>query len=306
MKPTVLTFGNIYMRSSYDITSVKTHGVSYADEASVEPSGFSVTCSTCVARLGGDSLVCASVGGDFFGAKIRQFCESEGISTRFLKISPDIKTGSEINLGYGNYIIRYKGANPYLFRDDIDNACLSYPNIAIIDTSVEESLGYIISEHTKKYGIKTVVSLSGLEYAQPMDYICGSEVIVTDARSAYAISGTDPKSPDQCVKACLDLYKKFKPAYVVLRLGERGSLSYDGKHCEFYPGFETGDDVLSITESSFVGAFALDFAKNENVAHACMAGNIVSSITQLGKDSIFDFPDANYVNSFIKEKNIKI
>lgn len=306
MKYNILSVGNISMKTSYNVPAFKSKGISYADEFRIEPYGNALISSLIVSRLGGEGIICSKLGNDLYGNRLKQFCLDEGVNTRFLNVSKTVPTSSVTDFEDGEYQIVYNGASGTITDDEIEDALVSYPDIVIADMSADSEVCRKVFEFSKKYNVKTIASFDGLKHIDEYEYISGCEAIIVDYESAYTLTGVEPKSPDMCVKACLKISYNFSPKYVILRLGERGSLSYDGKHCEFHPGIECSENCGTLSELAFIAAFSLDYAKNNNAGHACMAGNIVSAITELKAKSVFELPNAEEVNAFVAEHGLKI
>lgn len=306
MKHSVLTVGKMSVKTSYNVPMLKTMGHSQADMMKIEPFGSALICSSLISRLGGEGIVCAKIGNDLYGSKLKQYCERENITTRFLFCDPDVATAGETIINDGTYSITFNGANDTLSDDEIENSMIRYPDIALIDMSIDRETCKKSFEYAKRYEVRTVASFDKLERPDDFSFINQCDTIIVDALSAKTLTNIAPQGPDMCVKVCLKLHYDFSPKYVVLRLGERGSIYYDGKHCEFYPGIDSSEKISELAEYAFVGTFAYDYVKSASISHACMAANIVSGLTAVNCDSIYNLPNAKEVNEFVKERELKI
>lgn len=306
MKHSVLTVGKMSVRTSYTVPILKTMGRSEADSMKLEPAGSALVCSSLISRLGGEGIACAKIGGDMFGNKLKQYCESDGLTTRFLFSNAEVATASETVINNGAYRISFDGAGDTLSEDELENAMIRYPDIALIDMTIDRETCKLAFDYARDYEVRTIASFSKLEHPDDFSFISDCDTIIVDAVSAKTLTNIAPQGPDLCVKVCLKLYRDFSPKYVVLRLGERGSIYYDGKHCEFYPGIDSSETLSELSELSFVGAFAYDYVKSDKISHACMAANIVSGLVELNCNSIYTLPTACEVNAFVKERGMKI
>ena len=306
MKHSVLTVGKMSVKTSYNVPTLKTMGHSEADAMKLEPYGSALICSSLISRLGGEGIVCSKIGNDLYGTKLRQYCENENIITRFLFSSSDVSTSAETVINDGVYKITYNGANDSITPDEIENAMIRYPDIALIDMTIDRDTCISAFDFAKEYEVRSIASFSKLEHPDDFSFINGCDTIIVDAISAKTLTNIAPQGPDMCVKACLKLHYDFSPKYVVLRLGERGSIYYDGKHCEFYPGVDSSENISEIAEFAFVGALAYDYVKSDSISHACMAANIVSGLVALNCENAYSLPTAKEVNDFVKERELKI
>ncbi len=306
MKHSVLTVGDVCMKTSYGISAPRLHGKVEAGEFRIEPSGSAIICSCLVTRLGGEGVICGKAGGDFCGNKLRQYCEAEEINSRFLFVNNEVSTCFVTEFDKGESCVCYNGAKYTITSDEIEKAMISYPDVAIVDMNMSAEICENAFNFAAKYKVKAIASFSALDYCFDFHYINGCEIIIIDAESARTMTGIEPRTPDMCVKACLNVYTAYSPKYVILRLGERGALSYDGKHCEFYPGIDSSEKFKTISDDAFIASLALDYAKNDNIAHACNAANIVSALTEIRCDSVFKLPTAAEVNEFVKIRELKI
>ena len=310
MKPSILCVGNANISIHYGIPKPKMCGNMNADTFQMLPSGFAVTCALAVNALGGEGYPCCKIGNDFFGNRIKQCIQSAGSQTRFVYQDKELSTGSVCNLG-DDVSVCYSGANLSLSEDDIENAMLSYPDAVVVDMKAGDEIAYCAVTNAMKYKLCTICSFSDLkaidmDTANDFDYIKNCDIIVVDSVSAHTLTGVSPSSPDLCVKVCLDIIYRFSSKYVVLRLDERGSLSYDGKHCEFYPGIDSSEAFGDISKISFIASFSLDYVRNNNVGHACRAANIVSAYAEMHTSDITNLPTADQINKYVKEQELKI
>ncbi len=306
MKHSVLTIGNMSVKTSYNVPILKTVGCSEADMMKIQPYGSALICASLVSRLGGEGIVCAKIGNDLYGSKLKQYCENENVTTRFLFSNPEVATAGETVINDNTYRISFSGANDTLTDDELENAMIRYPDVALIDMSINRDTCVRSFKYANEYDVKTIASFSKLERPDDFSFIKCCDVIIIDTISAKTLTNIAPQGPDMCVKACLKLHYDFSPKFVVLRLGERGSIYYDGKHCEFYPGIDSTETICELAEYSFIGAFAYDYVKSASISHACMAANIVSGLAALKCDSVYTLPTAKEVNAFVKERDLKI
>lgn len=306
MKHSVLTIGKISIKTNFDVTHLKSMGYSTADSMKIEPYGSALICSSQITRLGGEGIICSKIGNDFYGDKLFKYCEAENLNTRFLFKSLNVPTASEINVNNNSSVIMYNGAIDTINSDEIETSMMRYPDIALIDMSLNQDICIKSFELAKKYKVRTIANFDSLKRPDDYSYINNCDTIIVDAVSAKTLTCIAAQGPDQCVKICLKLHYDYNPKYVVLHLGERGSIYYDGKHCEFYPGIDSSEEISKLAKYSFISAFALDYIKSDSIGHACMAANIVSGLTSLNCETIFTLPTAEQVNNFVKEKELKI
>lgn len=306
MKHSVLTVGKMSVKTNYNVPLLKAMGRFEADNIKIQPYGSALICSSLISRLGGEGIVCAKIGNDLYGTKLKQYCESENVTTRFLFSNPEVATAGETVINDGAYIINFNGAGDTLTSDEIENAMIRYPDIALIDMSIDRDTVMRSFEYANSYEVRTIASFNKLERPEDFSFIHGCDTIIVDAISAKTLTNIAPQGPDMCVKVCLKLHYDFSPKYVVLRLGERGSIYYDGKHCEFYPGIDSSETISEIAEYAFIGTLAYDYVKTSSISHACMAANIVSGLTAIKCDGVYGLPTAKEVNDFVKERELKI
>ena len=274
------------------------------EDYTVAPGGKGLTAALTFRALGLDSIFCASVGSDDFGAKIVKFMSDTGIDGRFVKRA---NTGTGMYLcihdtGRGARSVKFPKANKKLTKEDIEAAFMVYPDALYIQNELPfELLSYAVNyARSKNVPVFWQPCAAAERYSEPMP---GSlEAVIFDASEVNSYCGVEPNEYDKFLPAAMALASHIKAKYYVIRLPDRGTFLYDGIHhdmCGDYPSTYSDENGASaVYGAAFVSAYLKTDGNTKKAAKCAAAAYAYSSSN---KGDIASVPSASDLVRFLKK-----
>jgi sulfofructose kinase len=196
--------------------------------------GPASTALVTLSRLGIRCSFLGSVSDDPFGADIIQGLKDDGVDFSFLKILPGYTSQFAFIAVSGNNgnrtVFWHKGTVPHLKKDEVDLSPFSRAKVLHLDgLMIEASLE--AARQAKNAGL-TVVLDAGTMREGSLQIVAHVDVLIASAKFAEPLIGTGA-SPEKALEALTP----FGPKTVVITLGRKGSLGWDGKKTAFQEAF---------------------------------------------------------------------
>lgn len=256
----------------------------------MNPGGKGANQAVAVARLGGQITFICKTGSDIFGHQAHQLFEEEGINTSY--VLSDSKNPSGVALitvdsNAENCIVVASGANMYLTPKDLTKAKEAIEQSEIILMQLEipmETVEYV-AQTAYAQGKKVILNPAP---AQPLSSVLLRNLFLitpneTEAEMISGIKITDDESAMLAARRIAELGVDN----VVITLGARGALVYNGTTSEFVGGYKVKAIDTTAAGDIFNGALAVALAENRSmldaVRFACKTSAI--SVTREGAQS---------------------
>ena len=123
------------------------------------------------------------------------------------------------------------------------------------------------------------------------------------ATETETYTGIRPIGSDSSLRAALELYKRVKCKYIVIKQGERGSFVYDGKKYYMIPA----EPVMRVVDTTaagdtFTAAMTLEYLRTGDIIAAVRYATAAAAITVTRSGASVSIPTAKEVAEFIKSK----
>jgi sulfofructose kinase len=196
--------------------------------------GPASTALATLSRLGIKCSFLGSVSDDPFGADIVQGLKDEGVDFCFLKILPGYTSQFAfiaVSSENGNRtVFWHRGTVPQLKKHDVDLSPFSRAKVLHLDgLMIEASLE--AARQAKDAGLAVVLD-AGTMREGSLQIVALVDVLIASVRFAEPLVGIGA-SP----KKALETLASFGPKTVVITLGRKGSLGWDGKKTAFLEAF---------------------------------------------------------------------
>ena len=244
------------------------------------PGGKGANSAVAVARLGGKSVFCASVGKDANGDALLELYNNEKIDTRFIYRSNDCPTGLAaimVEPSGQNRIIVYPGANAKITKEAIDAAVAERPDALFmqLETSVETVI--YAANAASEAGIPIVIDAGPADPQFPLEKLPEIEIFSPNESETEIFTGVKPCDKASCEKAIEILSKRVKAKHYCIKLGDKGCY-VDGV---IVPPIKTKAVDTTAAGDTFTAALSLEYLKDSDIIRAakfaCSAASIVVS-----------------------------
>lgn len=309
MKGRILTIGNAYIEMHMQTARLPIANQTVVeDDYELRPGGKGGNSAVAVARMGLESVFCASVGQDNDGNRLRNFYNFNSINTSTMYVDPAHPTGLSVYLYEKQYDSRrriiYPGANKSFSISQIEAALGTYPDAIFMTLEVPFTLAIAVTALAKDHGIPVFLDASPAQLGVKLDQLENIEIFFASKQEVYIHTGINPTSLESCLKACIALGQTVKAKYYVLRLGESGFFVYDGKFHNVLGPYNL-DNAPSPTfvdvEAAIVSS---EYLITQDIRKACLVGSAASKMAKERHD--IKIPTREQLREFCTENGYDI
>ena len=232
-----------------------------------------------VARLGGRvSFICKKTRQRHFGHQANQLFNEEGIDTSY--VFSDTKNPSGVALitvdtDAENCIVVAPGANAHLTPNDLKRSAEAVEAADIILLQLEIPMQTVEAAAMMAYRLGKKVVLNPAPASKLSAGLLETLYAITpNETEAEAISGiriTDERTAEEAARKIASM----GVCNVIITLGAKGALVFDGAHCEIVPAYKTQAVDTTAAGDVFNGALVVALSEGrtlpEAVRFACKA-----------------------------------
>ena len=128
------------------------------------------------------------------------------------------------------------------------------------------------------------------------------ESISPNEAETEALTGINIDTNENALKAAKWLYEHAEPQYVLLKMGERGALLYNGKEFKFIECFKVKAVDSTAAGDTFGAALAIRLCKGYKIEDAILYAHAAAGIcvSRLGAQT--SIPTEEEVEAFLQER----
>ena len=136
----------------------------------------------------------------------------------------------------------------------------------------------------------------------PLKRLEGLFILSPNEAETEALTGINPETKDKAVEAAKVLYEEANPEYVILKLGSRGALLYDGKTAELIPCFKVRAVDSTAAGDTFGAALAIRLCKGDEMRQAIRFAHAAAGICVSRMGAQVSIPKAEEVEEFLRRE----
>ncbi len=293
-KKRILVIGSSNMDLALNMYRVPNPGETLIDDGGVAyiPGGKGANAAVALAKLGADCCFSTKVGADVHGQKLYQYYKDVGIDTSYVKVDRDAPTGLAVVMKESsgeNRIVVYPGANNNLSIDNINEAFVYDPDALYIGFEIPFPIALAAAKIASSRGIPIFVDAAPASKEHQLESLPPVEIFSPNETETEVYTGILPQGTDSALRAALDLYKKVKAKYIVIKQGERGAFVYDGKHFYVVPAMRLGKAVdTAAAGDAFTAAMTVEYLNNGGNLRAAVKFGVAAggiAVTRRGASS---------------------
>ncbi len=304
----ILVVGSINMDLVLESKRIPKRGESLIGENyNFIPGGKGANQAVAAARLGMSVSLLGKIGLDINGSELKNNLNNEDISTQFLFTDKLAKTGLAIVLLEStgeNRILVYPGANMTIERDEIHNTLQRHYDAVMIQFEISQEAVIETCRLAKEKKIPVLVD-AGPAQDFPLEKIKDIQILSPNETEAYSLTGVQIKSPEDAVKAAKVLYKRSNAEYIIIKLGEKGSVLFCNEKFEHFPAHKVKTVDTTAAGDAFMAGLAVQWLRHGDIRRAIKFASIVGALatTRLGAQP--SLPQLNQFEAFIKKEGIE-
>ena len=241
----------------------------YDKEGKEYPGGNPLNVAVYVVRLGGESTYVGAVGTDKYGEKMMEAIKGKGVDISHLKVLEGNTAVTHVEIVDGNRVL-----------GDYDEGVLA--DFKLNDEDIDFLCGYdmVVSGlwgmcENELPALKAKGARVAFDFATKLD---DPVVPIALPYVDYAFFAIDDKEEDE-IKAFMKEIIKKGPKVVVVTMGEKGSLAYDGN--EFYKYGIVPCDVVDTMGAgdSYIAGFLFGLGEGLSIDEAMEKGAATATET---------------------------
>ena len=307
MRKKILLVGSANMDLSLNMCRMPAPGETLIDDGGVAytPGGKGANSAVALAKLGAEVVFSAKLGRDSHGQKLFEYYKSQGINTSQIKVDPDAPTGfaavmKESATGQ-NRIVVYPGANANISTENLIEAFRCEPDALYIGFEIPFSVAQSAAKIAAARGIPIFVDAAPADADYPLSTLPEVEIFSPNETETETYTGIRPLGADSSLRAALELYKRGKCKYIVIKQGERGSFVYDGKKYYMRPAYRVPRVVdTTAAGDTFTAAMTLEYLRDGDILSAVKYGTAAAAIAVTRKGASTSVPTAAEIEAFLK------
>jgi ribokinase len=258
--------------------------------------GKAANQAVALSRLGGQTEFVGAVGNDQEGVLLEENLKENGVGTRHI-IHAD--GGSGLAVVYvapdgRNKNLVFSEASKSITQNDIDRAFDEHYDAVIILFELCEELVIHSCRKAAKKGIPVIID-AGPAKSFDLEELSQVEIFSPNETEAQALCGFALTNESQEEKAAKILFDRSRAKYVIIKLGERGSLLYDGKISRYFKAKKVDAVDTTGAGDAFMAALTLEYIRRNDIAEAIDFASSVAALAVLREGSQPSFPTLDEV-----------
>lgn len=306
-KPKILVVGGINMDLFVqNCNSIPGFGETIiAGDHGYAPGGKGSNQAFAAARLGADALIVGGVGQDNNGDQLLEALQRVGVNTDYVVRNGDSQTGLALMLvnSDGRYVSYLSvGANNVVTPEDVRRAIDSEKiDMLIMQLEVPLETVFATCEMAKARNIPVFLD-AGPAMKLPLERLQGLYILSPNEAEAEALTGISVETDDGVLEAAKYLYSHTQPKYVIMKLGARGALVYDGVEAKYIDGFKINAVDSTAAGDTFGAYLAIELCRGKPIEKAIVAANAAAAICVSRKGASIAIPSEEEVIAFLKKR----
>lgn len=224
------------------------------------PGGKGANQAVAAARMGARAAFAGRVGGDAFGAALRDGLAAEGVSLDALRVDPQSPTGVATILvtdGGENHIVVAPGANAAWTLSEADalEAAVAEADVVLAQLEIPAWVVMRAFAFARARGVRTVLDI-GSDQPVPEGLPALADVVSPNETEAARMVDAPLDTPGAALEAARRL-RAMGAARVLLKLGARGALWLDGDGPREARAFPIAPVDSTAAGDAFTAAFSV-------------------------------------------------
>lgn len=289
----------------YGVSKLPRYGVSVVGSAyEFVPGGKATNQAFAAARQGSAVTLVGRVGNDDYGRTLVHALQQAGVNTDYIVFDPDAQTGlAPVMVSKNGKYVSYgvRGATDHLCEADVQKAldALKF-DMVVMQLEMPLETVYRTYERASEKNIPVFLD-AGPAMRIPLNRLKGIHIISPNEAETAALTGITPDTEANAIKAAKKLYQDCTPRYVILKLGARGALLYDGKTAKVIPAFKVNAIDSTAAGDTFGAALANQLCSGTGMEDAIRYANAAAGICVTVKGTVASIPDKKQVAAFLEK-----
>ena len=304
-EPSILVVGSMNMDIFlHGANRVAKYGESFPCESyGLAPGGKGANQALAASLLGAKVTMVGRLGKDVYGETLKANLVKSGINVEYVVEDEAVPTGIALLLvnSDGRYICyTVPGANDRICEEDV-RVALDAQSFDMVVLQLEMPLEtvYRTCELARERGIPVFLD-AGPAMNIPLKRLEGLYILSPNEAETEALTGINPDTEEKAEAAAKWLYQEARPKYVILKLGSRGALLYDGTTAQLIPCFKVNAIDSTAAGDTFGAALAIQLCSGADMLSAIRYAHAAAGICVSRAGAQTSIPTGEEVEVFLK------
>lgn len=276
------------------------------DGYSLLPGGKALVGAMTFAEMGIEPILCSAIGEDAEGERIRAFCKSMELDSRFLFSVREASTAMRMMMTdpVGNrYTVRYPGCVGCLREEQLEDAFTCLPDALYLQGDMPEELLQSAISYARQQQLPILFDAVHVPTAFDLSSIGPIEVFLLSEEDTKRLTGNDLFTQDDIMRACIRLASMVNAKYYVLKLGTRGCMMYDGTYCKFSAAYDVELVDSCGAGEIFSAILSAEYLRTGNIRRAMECANAGAALSVTKHGSIASIPHREQIMRVVHENS---
>ena len=265
--------------------------------------GSGLLSAIAAARAEADALLCARVGSDYYGTRLKKLLETGGVSLRSVLTDKLRPTSLKVMLAPEEQTpsaLIYDGAAPFVTDDDIEEAFVAYPDALLLCPDLSFAQMKSATGFAAEDGIPTVLNVPFCREELPLHELGRLRAAVLGEREIYSYTGSVPDSLSEYVKTSIHLSGRIQADYFVFRMEKRGTYVTDGKYSEMIAPIPADKVDRTAVSETFAGVLAARYLADGDMKAAATYAQAAATLCAAKAGAVGSIPELSVVEELLE------
>jgi ribokinase len=274
------------------------------------PGGKGANQAVATAKLGGNCRFVGRIGDDAFGQNILAGMKMVGVNCDHVEVTEGVPTGVALivvdELGE-NAITVASGANTKLSIADIEAAkpLIASAKVCLLQLEIPLETACYAIRLARSLGVEVIVDTAPAPAADKVPQgLFDADILTPNETEAMLLTG-EPAAGKREARLVATALAERGARNVVLKLGEKGSLCFDGNHFEHVRPFRIKPVDTTAAGDAFSAALAVSRARGLPLNEAVLYANAAGAAACLKFGAQPAMPSAEEVRSLMMESGVE-
>ena len=298
----VVSSANMDMVMNVDLVPVGGQTVIDKGTYTYVPGGKGANSAVAFSRLGAKCVFLTKLGKDANGDALYDLYVKEGMDVSYIKRDDTVASGLAailVEKTGQNRIIVFPGANSKIELDTVSEAIASKPDALYMQFEINYDAIIHAANEASKAGIPIFIDAGPANKDFPLESLPEVTVFSPNESETESFTGIAPTNVDKCREAALELLKRVKAKYIVIKLGGRGAYIFDGVSGVIKAPYDMPVVDTTAAGDAFTAALTLEYLRCGDMISACEFANAAGSITVSRPGASSSIPNEKEVAEFL-------
>lgn len=300
----IVGIGACVFDTLYNIPSYPKEDTKMRATASKTAGGGPVATGLVAAsKLGEDTAYIGVLSNDNGGKYLKEDFEKYGVDTSLINVQNGFRSFASVLWLCADTATRTcvfdKGDLPPLMLNDKQIQAIKNAALLMVDGNEMEA-AVSAAKIARNNGTKVLYDCGGL-YEGVENLLALTDIMIPSCE--FALAHTKTNNVEDAAKV---LFKQYNPEVVVITMGSKGGVLFDGENFTYYPVFKVKVADSNGSGDVFHGAFAAAYVKGFNYLNSCYFSSAVSAIKCMNIGARESVPDMGTVINFLKENGYEL